>query len=914
MATSIVPGVLSGSDGALMYPGMDVAASTKHWDGVPLVVYHPYKGGNVVTAKSVPEKHIGVLRNSKYRGKLVHECWFDEDKTRNADRRVYDAIVSGSPMEVSTGLNLDKVPGSGVHKGKAYDRIARNYRPDHLAILPDQQGACSVAEGCGLNVNASLSPGDPNMQTNEWSDAAREAAAAARAKSHAATVATAKAGGGRMAAQAQQHADSGNHKQAIWQHLNAAEEHDAAAERAKDSGNSKGAALHRAAGKAHEAAAKANKDANKLTGNRMYPSHRRIRGPDMDRQYGNAWSDAAREAAEEARGKSKAASLASKAAGHPTEASKQSLKDSERTAKVGTGASHLRAAFSHDDAMQEHKAAATTAKKAGDAEGAAAHTEAAQAHKAAKGAHGKLVGNEGEPSDSIDPEKACQILKDGEANGKPLTEEQRGMFGAACGQTKNERSMVANFLRWLLGNTVTEATIGGDQAAPAKLVGEQVTDDGRDVEPLECEYDDDEEVANVEYADAYRASMEAAQHSMSYPEYRVPAMKALDAAGSKEMADAAEAHKEAAVAHEEKAVEARRSFDDQDAMRHEQAAAAHRRAASLHAAAVINVQNAWSDEAREGASAARAKSHAASAATEKAGGAGASRAGSAQRASDEGDHATAQRQHENASARHMGAGEKAHDAGDVDASKAHYAAAEAHDEAADAHYAAGRAKGKTGNTQRDPGGTMSRAENIEFLAANCACWKDPEAQKTLATLSDSVLAGMVRNEEEMHSFDSKPGSGASQQAGGMGTKDEYNKNKKKEMDDEEDDDEDDETCNARWLAGAPPAIREVVQNAMAAEQRQKQTLSRQLRRLGEQFGGRRKQLIDNKLKSDMTLNQMQELLDLIGAPQQGTQTSYMGAAAPVDNTSDFDKTSILPLPTINYRELQEEQRKGRKKA
>ena len=37
-----------------------------------------------------------------------------------------------------------------------------------------------------------------------------------------------------------------------------------------------------------------------------------------------------------------------------------------------------------------------------------------------------------QPSDDISPEKARQILEDGEANGKPLTDKQRGMFGAAA--------------------------------------------------------------------------------------------------------------------------------------------------------------------------------------------------------------------------------------------------------------------------------------------------------------------------------------------------------------------------------------------------------------------------------------------------------------------------------------------------
>ncbi len=39
-----------------------------------------------------------------------------------------------------------------------------------------------------------------------------------------------------------------------------------------------------------------------------------------------------------------------------------------------------------------------------------------------------------EPSTNIDPAKACQILKDGQVNGQPLTPAQRRLFGAACSE------------------------------------------------------------------------------------------------------------------------------------------------------------------------------------------------------------------------------------------------------------------------------------------------------------------------------------------------------------------------------------------------------------------------------------------------------------------------------------------------
>ena len=52
-------------------------------------------------------------------------------------------------MEVSTGLFTENEEVHGEFRGKPYIAVARNYRPDHLAWLPDQIGACSLAAGCG---------------------------------------------------------------------------------------------------------------------------------------------------------------------------------------------------------------------------------------------------------------------------------------------------------------------------------------------------------------------------------------------------------------------------------------------------------------------------------------------------------------------------------------------------------------------------------------------------------------------------------------------------------------------------------------------------------------------------------------------------------------------------------------------
>jgi hypothetical protein len=44
-----------------------------------------------------------------------------------------------------------QVGDNPVFNGVKYEGIARNLRPDHLAILPDDKGACSLEDGCGVN-------------------------------------------------------------------------------------------------------------------------------------------------------------------------------------------------------------------------------------------------------------------------------------------------------------------------------------------------------------------------------------------------------------------------------------------------------------------------------------------------------------------------------------------------------------------------------------------------------------------------------------------------------------------------------------------------------------------------------------------------------------------------------------------
>jgi uncharacterized protein DUF2213 len=152
----ISPGVLRGSVGPLMYTLADIQASADSWNGMPIVRNHPQgPGGRSISARNphVWNKYgLGYVYNVRVNGKLIAEAWIDVEKTRRVDPNILFAVEQGRQLEVSTGLGVTREQTIGVYGGKSYKAIARNYQPDHLAILTDQRGACSLLDGCGLNV------------------------------------------------------------------------------------------------------------------------------------------------------------------------------------------------------------------------------------------------------------------------------------------------------------------------------------------------------------------------------------------------------------------------------------------------------------------------------------------------------------------------------------------------------------------------------------------------------------------------------------------------------------------------------------------------------------------------------------------------------------------------------------------
>lgn len=114
------------------------------------------RAGEYVTANSPDiwaSEVVGFLFNTTMNGdKLVSEIWLDIEKAEKLGElgtAVVETLRSGGQMEVSTGLLLNVEETAGTWNGESYEGIARMILPDHLALLPNEIGACSWDDGCG---------------------------------------------------------------------------------------------------------------------------------------------------------------------------------------------------------------------------------------------------------------------------------------------------------------------------------------------------------------------------------------------------------------------------------------------------------------------------------------------------------------------------------------------------------------------------------------------------------------------------------------------------------------------------------------------------------------------------------------------------------------------------------------------
>lgn len=131
----------------------ELESSLPAWNGEPVTVGHPVNAsGDYISASSSPrtlaEWCVGRLFNAELTedGRLRAEAWISHDL---ADDELIEVLEDGeSNVDVSTGYF------SGIESGYYV-----NVKPDHLALLPDEPGACSWRDGCGVRANKQTKKG-----------------------------------------------------------------------------------------------------------------------------------------------------------------------------------------------------------------------------------------------------------------------------------------------------------------------------------------------------------------------------------------------------------------------------------------------------------------------------------------------------------------------------------------------------------------------------------------------------------------------------------------------------------------------------------------------------------------------------------------------------------------------------------
>jgi len=150
----LTEGVHEGSEGPYLYTNEEIGKRVMLWNKKPVVVGHPDEP-SACTPEILNVRQIGDIMNAKWdkKGKrIIAEAWLDEAMLRKVDKGkvIQDAIANEDVLELSTGLFADSDEEPGDWNGEKFQGTLKNFGPDHLAVLPDAVGACSVEDGAGF--------------------------------------------------------------------------------------------------------------------------------------------------------------------------------------------------------------------------------------------------------------------------------------------------------------------------------------------------------------------------------------------------------------------------------------------------------------------------------------------------------------------------------------------------------------------------------------------------------------------------------------------------------------------------------------------------------------------------------------------------------------------------------------------
>lgn len=140
----------------LFYGAQECAKFPESWNGRPVVVDHPELLGKPISANSpaiVERQTVGQIFNVLWDDvakKLKGEVWINIAKCEKVAPVILQMLRDNMCLEVSTGLFTECDGKAGVWNSKQFLGTVSNFRPDHLALLPNDKGACSWEDGGGL--------------------------------------------------------------------------------------------------------------------------------------------------------------------------------------------------------------------------------------------------------------------------------------------------------------------------------------------------------------------------------------------------------------------------------------------------------------------------------------------------------------------------------------------------------------------------------------------------------------------------------------------------------------------------------------------------------------------------------------------------------------------------------------------
>ena len=137
----------------LFYPLPVILKSADSWSSyVPITNGHP--PNYLMTVEETSNYKIGFTTNPRINNnkKLILELYFQEDILKNKHTEIYNKIQNREIIDCSTGFVASVSYVKGIHKGNSYMGIVNELAPNHLAVLPNGEGAYSIKSGGGVGV------------------------------------------------------------------------------------------------------------------------------------------------------------------------------------------------------------------------------------------------------------------------------------------------------------------------------------------------------------------------------------------------------------------------------------------------------------------------------------------------------------------------------------------------------------------------------------------------------------------------------------------------------------------------------------------------------------------------------------------------------------------------------------------